>query len=294
MIDKSLALSELLLYQAVAHSCCGRKKVLTLLALLFGMGLAVVLNPVAASCIGSGQHPWLTITMARPLAAVRPTKAWQVPQLTWVHPFAHRAPAYQSDNAAQAAAAAAKSMSAIGGTIIGGSSIVTKFQALSRASSPASSDPSREELFFLRTIAGDWAPAAEDDSAWMTGMKVAEDGTFECKSGQIKDGLVRVISVRERKVNFKRKIPDADDHIFTVDEDFRRMKGYCIQNGFTYTLTRIDADNNTSAGILRRMWNLKALRAVALIIVVGPPLAIAFLNLLNVGILTLASWATSR
>ena len=91
---------------------------------------------------------------------------------------------------------------------------------------------------FPHKIVGRWQPAPEDDSLWMQGMTVFEDGTFTCKNGEITDGLLRVLSMPERKINFKRKCYDANDHIFTVDEDCNRMVGHCVQSHSTYTLTR--------------------------------------------------------
>jgi len=95
---------------------------------------------------------------------------------------------------------------------------------------------------FISAIAGRWEPSPGDCSPWMTGMKIAPDGTFECKSGEIRDGLVRVMSLQEREINLKRTCQDANDHVFTIDKDFRRMVGHCIQSGCTYTLTRVDVD----------------------------------------------------
>jgi hypothetical protein len=93
----------------------------------------------------------------------------------------------------------------------------------------------------IKAIAGEWAPAPGDQPTdWMTGMKIAEDGTFECMSGHIKDGKVRVLSATDREINLKRTCPDANDHIFTVDRDGRKMVGRCPQSRCTWTLTRVD------------------------------------------------------
>merc|ERR1711879_363118 len=91
---------------------------------------------------------------------------------------------------------------------------------------------------FVASLAGRWKPAKEDNSAWMTGMHIADDGTFACKSGTITDGMVRLLSYEERKINLKRNCKDANDRIFKVDEDGCRMVGVCTQSGCTYTLTR--------------------------------------------------------
>lgn len=91
---------------------------------------------------------------------------------------------------------------------------------------------------WVKDIVGRWEPAPEDNSAWMKGMTVAENGTFECRSGQVIDGLLRVLSVSERRINFKRQCAGANDHIFVVEEDGRTMKGRCVQSGCTYTLTK--------------------------------------------------------
>ncbi|CAJ1442485.1 unnamed protein product [Effrenium voratum] len=62
---------------------------------------------------------------------------------------------------------------------------------------------------FCRALPGRWEPAVEDYSAWMRRMTIAEDGTFTCQSGDITDGLVRLVSAQERKVNLKRTCHDA-------------------------------------------------------------------------------------
>eukprot|EP00928_Gymnodinium_smaydae_P079556 TRINITY_DN63458_c0_g1_i1.p1 TRINITY_DN63458_c0_g1~~TRINITY_DN63458_c0_g1_i1.p1 ORF type:complete len:195 (+),score=40.39 TRINITY_DN63458_c0_g1_i1:127-711(+) len=91
---------------------------------------------------------------------------------------------------------------------------------------------------WARALVGSWEPAPEDGSPWMTGMKIAEDGTFVCKRGFVTDGLVRIVSASQRKINLKRTCADANDHVFLVDEDGSEMKGHCIQSGCTYTLTK--------------------------------------------------------
>ena len=91
---------------------------------------------------------------------------------------------------------------------------------------------------FCRNIPGRWEPAREDNSDWMRGMTVEEDGTFTCKSGRITDGLVRLVSAAERKINFKRTCEDANDHVFVMDADGQRMRGRCLQSSSTYTLTK--------------------------------------------------------
>lgn len=101
----------------------------------------------------------------------------------------------------------------------------------------------------VRSLAGKWAPALEDRSAWMTGLKIAEHGSFECRSGRITDGLVRVLSVSDRKINLKRTCADANDHVLFVDKDAGRMVGRCIQSGTTYTLTRISDYEESSFSV---------------------------------------------
>mmetsp|Transcript_13435 Transcript_13435/g.32022 ORF Transcript_13435/g.32022 Transcript_13435/m.32022 type:complete len:200 (+) Transcript_13435:37-636(+) len=91
---------------------------------------------------------------------------------------------------------------------------------------------------FCRQLPGTWQPAARDHSDWMRNMTIAEDGTFTCKSGQVTDGLVRLLSASERKINLKRTCPDANDHIFVMDESGTQMTGHCPQSGSTYTLTK--------------------------------------------------------
>mmetsp|Transcript_25949 Transcript_25949/g.80956 ORF Transcript_25949/g.80956 Transcript_25949/m.80956 type:complete len:189 (-) Transcript_25949:173-739(-) len=95
-------------------------------------------------------------------------------------------------------------------------------------------------VHFVRDLVGKWAPAPEDGSQWMRGMTIFEDGTFHTKLGQIKDGLVRVLSHTERKINLKRTFADSNDHVFTVEEDNRTMRGRCLQSGCTYTLSKIE------------------------------------------------------
>jgi len=91
----------------------------------------------------------------------------------------------------------------------------------------------------IRLLAGKWAPAPEDRSAWMTGLKIAEDGSFECSSGRLKDGLVRVLSVPDRLINVKRTCKGANDHVFRVDEDGGRMLGQWPRSPTKITLTKI-------------------------------------------------------
>mmetsp|Transcript_54378 Transcript_54378/g.146628 ORF Transcript_54378/g.146628 Transcript_54378/m.146628 type:complete len:92 (+) Transcript_54378:91-366(+) len=84
-----------------------------------------------------------------------------------------------------------------------------------------------------------WEPAPEDHhSAWMTGMTIAADGTFVTKRGELTDGLVRVLSASERRVNLKRTCADSNDHVFMVEDDGLVMRGSCIQSGCTWTLTK--------------------------------------------------------
>ncbi|CAE7198418.1 ACOT13 [Symbiodinium sp. KB8] len=91
---------------------------------------------------------------------------------------------------------------------------------------------------FCRQLPGRWEPAAADRSDWMRNMTIAEDGTFTCKSSQVTDGLVRLLSASERKINLKRTCWDANDHIFVLDESGTQMTGRCPQSGSTYTLTK--------------------------------------------------------
>eukprot|EP00931_Biecheleriopsis_adriatica_P006498 TRINITY_DN107897_c0_g1_i1.p1 TRINITY_DN107897_c0_g1~~TRINITY_DN107897_c0_g1_i1.p1 ORF type:complete len:199 (+),score=42.65 TRINITY_DN107897_c0_g1_i1:22-618(+) len=94
------------------------------------------------------------------------------------------------------------------------------------------------KLAWVRDIFGRWEPAPEDNSDWMKGMHIKEDGSFSCKRGSVRDGMLRVIHPSERKINLKRTCEDANDHVFTVEEDGAVMKGRCIQSGCTYTLTK--------------------------------------------------------
>uniref|UniRef100_A0A7S3HFP9 Uncharacterized protein n=1 Tax=Spumella elongata TaxID=89044 RepID=A0A7S3HFP9_9STRA len=93
-------------------------------------------------------------------------------------------------------------------------------------------------MAFARGLTGRWEPAPEDHSAWMTGMTIAADGTFVTKRGELTDGLVRVLSASERRVNLKRTCADSNDHVFMVEDDGLVMRGSCIQSGSTYTLTK--------------------------------------------------------
>ncbi|CAE8706352.1 unnamed protein product [Polarella glacialis] len=93
-------------------------------------------------------------------------------------------------------------------------------------------------MSWVRDLVGSWEPAREDRSEWMAGLKIAEDGTFVCKSGCITDGVLRVLSVSQRQINLKRTCVDPNDHVFLVDEQGGVMKGRCTQSGQTYTLTK--------------------------------------------------------
>jgi len=59
-------------------------------------------------------------------------------------------------------------------------------------------------------LAGRWEPAAEDDSAWMTGMTISPDGTFRTKwDGNrhlVTDGRVLVVRASDGvlTINLKR------------------------------------------------------------------------------------------
>jgi thiol-disulfide isomerase/thioredoxin len=111
---------------------------------------------------------------------------------------------------------------------------------------------SAEEAGLVAQIAGCWKPAREDGSDWMKGMTISEDGTFctkwDGKQHQVQDGRVRVVSAEDRRINLRRTCDNPNDHVFTVDADFKRMKGECPQSGCTYTLTRAagveDADES--------------------------------------------------
>jgi len=91
----------------------------------------------------------------------------------------------------------------------------------------------------VRSLVGKWAPALEDDSAWMSGLKIADDGSFECSSGRITDGLVRVLSVPDRVINLKRTRVGANDHVFRVDEDAGCMLGQWQRSPTKITLTKV-------------------------------------------------------
>lgn len=109
------------------------------------------------------------------------------------------------------------------------------------------SSKTAEEQALLRSLAGRWAPAPEDESVWMTGLTIAENGTFECRSGQIKDGSVRILSMPHREINLKRTSAGAHDHVLALDVDASRMKGWCPQSGSSYTLTRVADSSETDA-----------------------------------------------
>jgi hypothetical protein len=53
-------------------------------------------------------------------------------------------------------------------------------------------------------------------SPYFDGLTIHKSDAYECKSGSVTDGLVRVLSEEEDKINLKRKVEDANDHIFTV------------------------------------------------------------------------------
>ena len=87
-----------------------------------------------------------------------------------------------------------------------------------------------------------WYTSMGSYSDWMKGMTISEDGTFctkwDGKQHQVQDGRVRVVSAEDRRINLRRTCDNPNDHIFTVDADFKRMKGECPQSGCTFTLTR--------------------------------------------------------
>jgi hypothetical protein len=88
------------------------------------------------------------------------------------------------------------------------------------------------------SLAGHWRVESGDD--FFQGLNIEANGKFECNSGNVKDGLVRVLSLEGGiKINLKRDIPSCNDHIFDVAADHSRMTGTCTQSGGTWSLVRV-------------------------------------------------------
>jgi len=88
----------------------------------------------------------------------------------------------------------------------------------------------------VKRIAGDWRRDSGDH--YFIGLRIAEDGKYECDSGSVRDGLVRVISEEERTINLRRTVNRANDHLFTVAADCETMEGRCPQSGVRWKLSK--------------------------------------------------------
>jgi len=91
----------------------------------------------------------------------------------------------------------------------------------------------------IKTVAGKWRKVSGDN--YFIGLEIAADGTYKCNSGRVTDGIVRVFQdPPEGKLNFRRDVPDANDHNFDLDETGRRMTGHCPQSGCRWVLEKED------------------------------------------------------
>lgn len=87
----------------------------------------------------------------------------------------------------------------------------------------------------IRTIAGKWETVSGDH--YFIGLEIAADGTYKCDSGRVTDGIVRVLQdPPEGKLNFRRNLPNANDHNFDLDEAGRILTGHCPQSGCRWVL----------------------------------------------------------
>uniref|UniRef100_A0A7S4SAQ6 Uncharacterized protein n=1 Tax=Alexandrium monilatum TaxID=311494 RepID=A0A7S4SAQ6_9DINO len=120
----------------------------------------------------------------------------------------------------------------------------TKYELFAgdRALQPEEAPPQRAltavvtKLSLLQRVAGSWRKEAGDH--YFVGLRIQEDGAYECNSGRVRDGLLRIVSEEGRRVNLRRTINGANDHMFEVSEDARQMKGHCPQSGCRWTLVK--------------------------------------------------------
>jgi exonuclease III len=86
----------------------------------------------------------------------------------------------------------------------------------------------------LESLTGKWRLTSGCE--YFEGLTIHKSGAYECKSGSVTDGLVRVLSEEDGRINLKRKIDDANDHIFTVKHG--RMSGGCSQSKSKWVLEK--------------------------------------------------------
>jgi len=94
----------------------------------------------------------------------------------------------------------------------------------------------------LPDIAGSWHTAF--GNKYFNGLIIHEDLKYTGFDGGRSDGLARVVSVEERRINMKRTAGDADDHIFIVSDDGNKMEGHCVQTGSKWTLKKAAKKNS--------------------------------------------------
>lgn len=84
------------------------------------------------------------------------------------------------------------------------------------------------DVDIMEALVGKWKVVK--GSRYFMGFEVFAGGRYHCNSGRLQDGLVRLESLNERRINLRRECSDANDHIFTVNKTADRMEGYCKQS----------------------------------------------------------------
>mmetsp|Transcript_6009 Transcript_6009/g.17198 ORF Transcript_6009/g.17198 Transcript_6009/m.17198 type:complete len:184 (+) Transcript_6009:54-605(+) len=92
------------------------------------------------------------------------------------------------------------------------------------------------KLTLLQQVVGSWRKETGDH--YFIGLKIEQDGSYQCNSGQVHDGLVRIVSEDARQINLKRTIGAANDHLFEVAVDGQSMTGRCPQSGVRWRLSK--------------------------------------------------------
>merc|ERR1712087_514671 len=73
-----------------------------------------------------------------------------------------------------------------------------------------------EPVNLLEVVSGEWVTEKGDNA--FHGLKIEPSGKFQCSTGRVQDGQIRIISPVERKLSLKRKKKDTSDFIFEVEE----------------------------------------------------------------------------
>mmetsp|Transcript_112017 Transcript_112017/g.327587 ORF Transcript_112017/g.327587 Transcript_112017/m.327587 type:complete len:209 (-) Transcript_112017:74-700(-) len=91
-----------------------------------------------------------------------------------------------------------------------------------------------ETSLLMRQVVGSYRRVFGDD--YFLGLKIEKDGTYECNSGRVRDGLVHILCEDTREINLKRNTADAVDHHFIVSEGGGSLTGMCYRTGDRWLL----------------------------------------------------------